>query len=330
MGREHVAAAARVERRLEDSHLPQFSEGVQSARAIATAGGLGDGFERRHRPVHDREIEIDSCLDALGGNQPARLWRVGVQARTHVVEHIATVRGAQVGGQVEQAIGAFHRLQQVVRVALQVDDAQRLRRVLVHKAIGERRPVDGFVGIRPMRLHARQTEEHASVLWDDLHRPPTADGVFCHLIVQGLECWLGGGGEYDTGVVGRAQVRQRRQRGNCQPLRQALRLVEQNHRVTQMVQLAACRGPIREQRFQQLHIRREDDRRVPIFGQQAALALGVVVGAAFGIGQRVFATQSGEAVVFENVVVRFRRKHLRILTSGLLDDAEVGHREHNP
>jgi hypothetical protein len=57
-----------------------------------------------------------------------------------------------------------------------------------------------------------------------------------------------------------------------------LRLVKNQNAARQIVQFAAARGPIAKQRLEKLYGRREDDRRVPVFGGEIALvALAAVV-----------------------------------------------------
>jgi len=81
----------------------------------------------------------------------------------------------------------------------------------------------------------------------DFDRPPAAGRVLADRLMQGIEGGLRGGGKYDAGMVCRRQVRQRRQCWHGQMLRQALRLIEQDHRLHQIVQLAAARRSVGEQ-----------------------------------------------------------------------------------
>ena len=124
-------------------------------------------------------------------------------------------------------------------------------------------------------------------------------------------------------------MRQCGQRWYRQMLRQALRFIEQHDSVAQVVQLAARRWPVGEQRFEQLHVGREDDRCIPVLRQRATLALGVFTSTAFGVGLALLHAQPGEAVMFEYVVLGFAGKHEPVLARGLLDDAQERNHEHD-
>ena len=113
-------------------------------------------------------------------------------------------------------------------------------------------------------------------------------------IVQSVERRLCRGREHNARAVLGAQMRERRQRRYGEVLREALRLVEHDDRVLEIVQLAACRRTIGEQRLQQLDIGRQDDGGVPVFGQQAALALLVIGSRPFGVRLGFLGAKPGE------------------------------------
>ena len=75
------------------------------------------------------------------------------------------------------------------------------------------------------------------------------------------------------------------------------------------MEFSTRRGSGREERLQQLNIRRDNDGRIPIFGGQFG-----VLGIAGGLEV---------AVVLQNGIVA---KNLPVLFGGLLDDAGIGNR----
>jgi hypothetical protein len=45
-----------------------FREAVGRRVSIAAAGCLGERIQTGHRPVNNREVQVDPCFDELGGD----------------------------------------------------------------------------------------------------------------------------------------------------------------------------------------------------------------------------------------------------------------------
>ena len=114
-----------------------------------------------------------------------------------------------------------------------------------------------------------------------------------------------------------------------------MRLVEQDHRLHHVVQLAAGTGPVGKQRFEQLDIGGQHDGGIPVLGEQPALAFsmsGLVALALIVLGV-VFHAQAGHGMMFQYIALAelgMGSEDRAVYAGSLFNDSEIGHGQNDP
>lgn len=156
----------------------------------------------------------------------------------------------------ERAVKVFGLVVQAAGVAAVIDDDEHLR---VFAKFGEQ----VGVGLCADVLHggAAQFVEKCGRFW----------GYFAHIFkaaietVFGLHGWLGGGAHDDTTTVVLRQFFDGLHDGQQKIERQHLCFVEDDDGACDIVQLAAARGAVGKEGFEELHGSGHDNRHVPVF-----------------------------------------------------------------
>ena len=105
-------------------------------------------------------------------------------------------------------------------------------------------------------------------------------GDFAHVFKAAIEAvfslhgWLGGGAHDDAAVVVLRQFFDGLHDGQQKIERQHLRFVEDDDGACDVVQLAAARGAVGKEGFEELHGGGHDNRRVPVFRGKAQFVFG--------------------------------------------------------
>ena len=175
--------------------------------------------------------------------------------------------GAHQGTEVKNAVqGKFCRfVVEAASLAAVVNNDEHLR---VFAEFGEQ------VGIAllPNMLHGGAAQLREEGFWfrrDFAHVFKAAiEAVF------GLHSWLGGGAHDDAAAVVLRQFFDGLHDRQQQIERQHLRFVEDDDRACNVVQLAAARGAISKEGFEELHGGGHDNRRVPVFRGKAQFVFG--------------------------------------------------------
>ena len=102
-----------------------------------------------------------------------------------------------------------------------------------------------------------------------------------------IEGWLSGRAKQNGNPVIAGQFVHRRHAGLEQRQRQGLSLIQDDDAVGQMMQLAAARGAVGEQAFEQLHVGGENNGRRPILHRQTQLILLFQAGRLFRLNGAV-------------------------------------------
>ncbi len=170
--------------------------------------------------------------------------------------------------------------------------------------VGGRVPIGGEAHFDALQCGV----ERVGVVDDFTHVAETAQVLAGVEVLAGAQGGLGGGGQHHGHAVMLRQQVEHVEDGLQEFRRQQLSLVEDDHRVDQVVQFAAARSACGKQRFEELHIGGDDDGRVPVFTGQAA---GAVFAAGLGFGV---------AVMLDDRVTEDGAEDV----SRLLDDAGVG------
>lgn len=93
--------------------------------AVASPSGLSDGVKSCHGAIYDWEIDIDTSLDQLGGNEAD--GKFFIQSVADISEHLQTMLRAHEGGEVEVFFGIFgQELEETVCVLACVNDTEGL------------------------------------------------------------------------------------------------------------------------------------------------------------------------------------------------------------
>ena len=288
---------------------------VKQAFAVAAARCLGNRVEPGQRTKHHWKVDIDAGLYQLGAHHPQRP-RVSAraasgQALTDLSDDIGAVLAAHRRGQVQAfATGALvQRCDDLGRIVSGVDDDQH--GIVLGNGIDQFSRGYRCLQIgRPLDFHPHQPGKQCGFVIDDAVRCGQATQALtrveaCHFCQGGLS----GSTQQDGDAIVRHQQVQRVEDG-LQKLRwQQLGFVEHDHAVGKPVQLAAARGARGKQRFEQLHVGSDYQRRVPVFASQAAAA-GFVALQIVSL-----------AVVLKHGV---GPKDLPEHVGGLLDDAGIG------
>ncbi len=332
-GLHRLFVAGRIDNALvvfgfEDHHPPALARAV----AIAAARGLGNGFQRRQGPIDDREVEIDPCLDALGGHE--RHGLAGLQPLIDFAQHLRAMGRTHVGGKMQHVVRAVFLQQsgQLRGMALEVHNAKPL--LLGGQLAGQLFQSHRLL-VTPLNLY---TDGRGLVerrwIGRDLARLPAWAGELAHALVEGLELRLGGRGKQHRRAVRSAGFGQARERGQCgdgQLDRQGLHFVKEDHAAGQPVQLAAARRPCGHERLKELHAGGKHHRRVPVFGKQARQGGGVIVAAlgrrSVGIFDEAVVLQYGQRM--ETFLAR-EGEDLPVDARRLVDDIQERHDQHDP
>ena len=163
---------------------------------------------------------------------------------------------------------------------------------------------------RPFDLHAAQvSEQRGFVIHDACRCWQTAQAPAWVKSLAVTERGLCGGAQQQGDTVVHDQHIQRIEDGLQKLRRQQLGLVEHDHAVCNVVQLAAARRAGGEERLEQLDIGGDDERRFPVFARKPAQRRFVAIG---GVGLTV--------VLDDMVGAEDAAEYI----AGLLDDAGVG------
>ena len=165
----------------------------------------------------------------------------------------------------ERAVKVFGLVIQAAGVAAVIDDDEHLR---MFGKFGEQ----VGVGLCADVLHggAAQFVEKCGRFW----------GYFAHVLkaaieaVFGLHGRLGGGAHDDRAMIVLRQFFDGLHDGQQQLERQHLRFVEDDDGTCDVVQLAAARGAVGKEGFEELHGGGHDNRRVPVFRGKAQFVFG--------------------------------------------------------
>ena len=278
--------------------------------AIAAPRCLQDAVQPGDFAPDRREIHIHARFDQAGGNHAARF--PGAQPRANFIERPFPVARSH---QRRKMIAPLFRQQfiQLSRAPARADDAERrfLPGNLLRKR-GCRHPA------LPSKRHAAKEIEQPVRVGRDfangkLRRSP-AEKPRQRRLRRGTEHGrrtvmphkLG------DGENARLQIRQRHR----------LRLVENNHAVRNVMQLTAARGFRRVKRFEELHRRRHDNRRVPVFTRKSLAKRGRFFRALRVVRKIRLAVMLQHVLRAQNLL-----KRLRVL----LDNARIrDHIDHAP
>ena len=206
----------------------------------------------------------------------------------------------------ECAFKVFGLVVQAAGMTTVIDDNQHLR---MFGKFGEQ----VGVGLCADMLHGGATQfvEKCGRFWGD----------FAHIFkaaieaVFGLHGWLGGGAHDDAAAVVLRQFFDSLHDGQQQIERQHLRFVEDDDGACDAVQLAAARGAVSKEGFEELHGGGHDNRRVPVFRGKAQFVFGGLI--------LQFAVIEG-AVVFQHGLLAQFAKGFAELGGVLFDDAGEG------
>ena len=274
---------------------------VAAPFAVAAPRALHHAVDARERPVHNGEIDVDAGLHQTRSNHAASL--AALKPPPDLLQHALAMDGMHERRKMERALGAIpgHQIVEPLRLLAAVHDAKHL---LVRRQPG------GEISVFDRSLKAVGNPSQPLV------QPLRVGGDLPHRAAiafeQPVERRLRRRAEYDRAIVALHKLRQRPHAGKQLLRRQHLRLVEHDHAARNVVQLAAARGLVREQRLEELDIRRHHHGRVPILGRkpQRIAVLARVV-------------EVEVRMVFKHVALA---EHLAEHGGVLLDDRGVGHR----
>ncbi len=278
------------------------------AFAVAAPGGLGDGVDPRRLAPDAGEIHIHPRLDQRGGHKAHRLPRF--QPRPHRAQHRVAMGGRHPCGEHRAPLGAFEPIKKGAGMGAAVDDGERLH-ALPERA-GQRFVVDLAGILHPHPAEGLVEAGRVGSKLGDFGRLQPLGGREAVALRPLLQRRLGGGAEHHRSAIAPRQFLQCRKAGAQQVQRQHLRLVEDDDRAGQPVQLAAFRWPIGEEAFEELHCGCHDHRPIPVLRRKAQ-ALG------FGLVREPVPVEAG--VMLQHCVGVFQRraKHRR----RLLDDRDI-------
>ena len=314
--------------RHKDVDLPVLRH---SALAIAAACCLRDGVQARHGAVDHGKVQVHAGLDQLRaddahGQRGVAFSQCGAaihQARFDRRDHVAAVLGAHQGRQVPATVRAalLHQAVQLAGIGAAADDGQH--RIVLRDFVGQFGPGAGLLEVgRQMHLHTVQRGVQLRHVVDDFGdaagRKAAPQALARVSTDAGVQHRLGGGTQQQRHAVVLYQQAQHVHDGLQKLDRQQLCLVQHDHAVGQVVQLAATRGLAGEQTFEELDVGGDDQRRVPVLAGQprrGGFALGLALGVAVVLDHRAVA-QCGE--------------DLAKYFGGLLDDAGVGNGVDHP
>ena len=277
--------------------------------------------------IDDGEVDIDAGFDQLGADHPDRHRVLSCsqclppchQGLLDVGNGVAAVLGAHQAGQMPQA-GAFFGLDPRIKFA----------RISAAANNGEYCIVSGdlwrqlfptarrFQVSRQMDLDPFQRTVQPGHVIDDFTDFAGCEAAQLAGLIEAVAAFqrrLGGGAQHQRDAVILDQQAQHVDHWLQIGHRQQLRLVKHDDAADQVVQLAATRGPAGEQTFEQLHVGRDDQRRVPVFAGQT------------GAGSFLLVVHLDIAMVFDDVFVA---EDTAEDAGRLLDDAGVGDGVDNP
>ena len=258
-------------------------------------------FEPSDRAVNDGEVEVDAGFDELRGDDTDGAARL-VQGRPDRGEHLGSVRRAHQRREVKRAFG--HQGVKVASGVASIDDAQSAR--FIREKVGQLVPRDrAFQPVQPFHPDAAKTLAQRLRIGRQLARL----GLQALEPLSFAECRLGCGREKHRRAVAGHQLVKREQDRAEMARREKLGLVEHDDRAGEVVELAATRRLRGEERFEELHRRRDDNRRFPVLGGEAG-RVGIFVW-----GEVTMVLDDNLAVLIEDPVKNVGR---------LFDNARVG------
>ena len=286
----------------------------QAPFAVAAACGLRNGVEPGQSAVDHGKVNVHARLHQLRADHAQ--WAVVAplalvfQSLLDLLNDIFAVRAAHQGRQVQCAFG--HQALQFACGLARVDNGQHA--VFGTELRGNVGP--GGVGVpvgRQFDVDAFQRIEQGIGVVDDVAHIFQPAQVFAGVEIRGAaQRRLGGSAQHHSHAVVLYQQVEHVQDGLQKSGWQLLRFVQYHDAAHQVVQLAAERGFGGKQRFKQLHVGGDHQRRVPVFAGQSA-AHGFVLGCGVGL-----------AVVFNQHLVAQGLKHAAKHVRRLLNDAGVG------
>ena len=284
---------------------------------VAAARRLGDGIQPRLGTPDLGQRDVHACLDQAGGDQPHR--PTVTQPLPRLGEHLPTVLRAHQRAEMHRPGQFADRFVQRRGMRAAVDDAQHLR--LVREARGD---CGVGYGLRHhLNPHALQRGVEGTGLRGQLARVVEVESALEAVLLSQRR--LGRGAEHDAAAVVARQLLQRRHAGAQHWQRQGLCLVQHDHRLGQVVQLAAAGGAAGEKTLEELHRGGDDDRRVPVL--RRALQPGEAVRLRPLLRFRAFPVHAG--MVLQHVVLRAQGAAEHV--DGLFDDRGEGHHiDHAP
>ena len=241
---------------------------------VAATGDLHDGIEGAKGAPDFGEIDVHAGLDHLGGDDAAGLaeTEIFLDARDEVEAMLGAHRGGEVNGgfvggevwTVECAEVLGELVPEFAGVAGEVDHAEHLRGG--SETGGERGPVGGFTGNREAIGDAAKGAEKFVGGRGDFAEFGGEKTV--RKSGAAAKSGLSGGAENKTGAVVCGEFSQDVEGRREQVGGQGLDLVENDDGTRDAMEFTAPGGAGGEERFEKLDGGRDDDRRVPVFGDE--------------------------------------------------------------